>query len=62
MWMKGGRRPGGLCLPPGTVRLIGWGLIALGILLVLASVPIRYWLALLGVIVFAVGTALNVFS
>lgn len=58
MWMN--RNPkicGWLCISPFALRCIAIGMIALGILLILLFVPVRYWLALLGLILIAVGAA-----
>ena len=60
MCMKGGKKSGWLCLPPGVLRIIGLILMAVGILLIVIFVPIEYWMALLGFLLLAAGIALRV--
>lgn len=60
MGMKSGKRPGWLCQPPGTLKMVGLILIAAGLLLVVVFVPIKYWMALLGFLLIATGIALRV--
>ncbi len=59
MWMKRGRGLGWLCISPFTLRCIALSMIALGILLIVLFVPLRYWLALLGLLLIAVGIAIE---
>ena len=60
MWVKKGKKLGGLCLSPCTIRIAGIVLIGTGALFILLFVPLRYWMALLGVILLGSGIALRV--
>ena len=52
---RGRKKDGWLCLPPEAMRILGLICMAAGVLLIVLFVPIRYWMALLGVILAVVG-------
>jgi len=56
MWGNRGRKTDGwLCLPPELLRGLGMVCIGAGILLIVIFVPLRYWMALIGMILSLVG-------
>ena len=60
MCINKGKKGGGICLSPGAIRLLGAALIAVGVLVIIAFIPLEYWMALLGLIILAAGIALRV--
>ena len=55
MWRKCGGGSGWFCLPPCVVNAVGCALIAIGILMIVVCIPARYWLALIGLVLLALG-------
>lgn len=57
--MRGiGKGNGWLCLPPGVLRKIGIALAVVGGVLVVVFVPLRYWMALIGVMLLIIGISI----
>ncbi len=58
---KNGKIPGWLCLPPAVIQMAGLVLIGGGVLLIVIFVPLRYWMAALGLVLLLAGVILRVF-
>lgn len=58
MCMNKGKKSSGVCLSQRAIHLMGLALIIVGMLVIIAFVPLRYWMALLGMILLAAGVAL----
>ena len=59
MRMKFGKMPEWLCLSPCVVKRLGTVFAVVGALLIIVFVPIRYWMALLGLILLLAGLAIR---
>ena len=59
MCMKNGKGPGWLCLSPSALKTLGTIFAIAGALLIVIFVPIRYWMAMLGLILLLAGIALR---
>lgn len=55
MCMKNGGRGGWTCLPEGVLRIAGTVLAVVGAVLIIVFVPLRYWMALIGLAFLLVG-------
>lgn len=53
------KKRGSCPLPSAFLRLAGLALIAIGVLILMICIPLRYWLALLGLGLAAAGLALR---
>jgi len=59
--MRCGKMPEWLSLSPCMVRRIGTVFAVMGALLIVVFVPIRYWMALIGLILLLSGLAIRIF-
>ena len=59
MRMNCGKLPEWLCLSPDMVRRLGTVFAVVGGLLIVVFVPVRYWMALLGLILLLAGLAIR---
>ena len=55
MWMSRWKASGRICVPPELLRTAGWICIAAGGALIVVFVPLKYWMALIGAGLVAVG-------
>ena len=59
MWGNKGKRSGWICFPQNIIRLAGSVMIVFGLLLIIAFIPLKCWMVLLGLILLAAGVALR---
>lgn len=59
MCMNHGKKGGGVCLSRSVIRALGLAMIIIGVLVIVAFIPLRYWMALMGLALLAAGIALR---